>query len=335
MADDTTLDDVARMSGVSRATASRALNGRAGVRDDVRERVQLIAKSLGYRPNRAARNLAGGRASVIGLVLGRADLRNAPYEVALLQEVAKVADRHDEGLMLLMDSQEPSEAVKRVLSDSLVEGVIISAVAIGSSWIEELIDAKVPTVLVGSHPRRSDVSVVDVESRESSAALVGHLLDTGCERIATITGPLNRIDAMHRLEGYHLAHKRRSLPVDEMLIANGDFSRLRGYQLTDQLVEQKVDAIFAANDETAIGVFHRAVELGVDIPAELSLAGFDGQTASSVVGPHITSVAQPFERLAAKAVETLLTTITEQRSPEMMLLEPSIFHGSTTRPLSR
>jgi len=181
-----TLSNVADAAGVSLAAASRALNGKEGVREDVRARIQLVADALGYRPNRAAKNLAGGPAAVLGFVLGADDLSTHRYGAKLLQAVTNAADAHDEGLMLINDAVAPSEKIQNVLRDGLVDGVIVSIVALGESWVEELLDAKVPAVLVGAHPRRSDVCVVDVANRGPVKTLVGHMLDSGCERVATL-----------------------------------------------------------------------------------------------------------------------------------------------------
>lgn len=333
-----TLDDVAQDAGVSRATASRALNGRPGVKSDVRARVENAARNLGYRPNRAARNLAGGPASVIGLVIGSDELADTPYQAAILQHVANEADLRDEGLMLLMETRTPSEAVRRLLADGLVDGVIVSVVALGPQWVEELLDARVPTVLIGFHPERSDVAVIEVENRESSAALVGHLIDSGCKRVGTITGQLGRVDGVDRLAGYRLAHERRSIPIDETLIVSGDFSRRTGYDRADLLLDNGVDGIFAANDEMATGIYLRATERGLRIPEDLSLAGFDGHLTSrrklSLASrqPLLTSVVQPFQELAAAAVESLLEAIGNEARPDDQIITPVIFHGDTTRP---
>lgn len=332
MPEDVTLDDVARTSGVSRATASRALNGRDGVRSDVRQRVELVADALGYRPNRAAKNLAGGRASVIGLVIGNDELRTDPYAGALIQAVARSADLHDEGLMLILDSGEPSRAVQRLVGDGLVDGVIISAVAVGDRWVEELLDAQLPTVLVGAHPRRSDVNVIDVENRRSSARMVGRLLDSGCRRVGTITGPLDRVDATRRLEGYHDAHRERGLKVDHNLIVHGDFSRAVGYELSDRLLDRPVDGVFCANDEMALGLLRRATERGLTSPQDLSVAGFDGTSDVESSGHLLTTVEQPFVELGSTAVQALISYIEGTTPERYLLLEPTIRVGRTTRP---
>ena len=107
-----------------------------------------------------------------------------PYGASLVQALAAAADVHDEGLMLMLARDEPNRAVRRTLLDGLVDGVVVSAVAIGAMWVEELLDAQVPTVLVGAHPTRTDVTTIEVENLEASAALVEHLFEQGYERIA-------------------------------------------------------------------------------------------------------------------------------------------------------
>ncbi len=330
---DVSLDDVARAAGVSAATASRALNGRAGVRYDVRTRVALVAEGLGYRPNRAAKNLAGGRTSVIGLVLAGNELVDDIYASALVQSVAKAANEFDEGLMLILDSAHPNESIRNLLRDGLVEGVIVSAVAVGERWVEDLLDAKMPTVLVGAHPRRADVPVVDVENVLSTTALVGHLLDSGCQQVATITGPLDRVDARRRLEGYHSAHAQRGLEPDPSLEYSGDFSYPSGQRVADEILDRGVDAVFAANDEMATAILHRATERGIAVPDQLSIVGFDGIARDHTSGLELTTMAQPFDAMARMAVRTLVGQIGGGDAPLEQLVEPRLVLGSTTRPL--
>lgn len=335
MSSEVTLDQVARASGVSRATASRALNGRDGVRDDVRERVRVIANSLGYRPNRSAQNLAGGRSSVLGFVLGSPNFRIDTYAASLVQSMASAASEKDEGLMLLVPTNEPGRGVRSLLHDGLVDGVMISAAVLGEQWIEQLLDADVPTVLVGAHPRRSDIHVVDVGNRAAAASMVGHLLDTGGERVATVTGRLERVDAQQRLEGYRDAHSERGLLVDESLIVEGDFTRRSGYELADSLIDREPNAIFAANDESAIGILRRAEERGLAVPDAFSLAGFDGTAATELTGPRLSTVQQPFDELAATAVRSLITLIEGGEVPKEQLVPAKLDLGETTRPSRR
>ncbi|MEM9564245.1 MAG: LacI family DNA-binding transcriptional regulator [Actinomycetota bacterium] len=328
---DVSLQDVARAAGVSPATVSRALNGRAGVRDEVRTRVNLVADGLGYRPNRAAKNLAGGRTSLMALVLGSHELTSDPYASAIVQSVAKAARQADEGLMLLLDTQRPNESVNNLVADGLVEGVIISATAVDQRWVEELLDARMPTVLLGAHPTRLDVPVVEVENRTSSARMVGHMLDSGCRRVATIIGDPVRVCTVLRLDGYRDAHHQRQLEPDPELIFEGDFTYASARRVADRILAADVDAVFAGNDEMATAVIHAAIERGIDIPNELSVAGFDGLALSRLAGMTLSTVEQPFDEMAARAVSTLVDRIEGLPTPMGQLVDPRLILGSTTR----
>lgn len=332
MATDVTLSDVAEASGVSVAAASRALNGREGVRTEVRARVKLVAHAMGYRPNRAAKNLAGGRSSVIGVLLGTNELDTAVYGASLLRSLSAAAHANDEGLMLLSDAGSPNETVKNLLSDGLIDGVVISSVAIGQIWTEELLDANLPTVLLGSHPRRHDVPVIDVENAASTAKVVGHMLDTGCERVGVLQGKVDRVDMDLRLEGYELAHQERGLEFDQGLRFQGDFSRQSGYGLTYEVIAAKPDAIFCGNDEMAIGLYRGLMERGVRVPEDICLAGFDGTASLEVAGPDLTTVIQPFEELAERAVQSLTSLIDRHEPPREQFVQPEIHWGTTTLP---
>ena len=145
------------------------MNGRPGVRGDVRDRVQRIATSMGYVPNRAARHLASGRSALIGLVVPSAGLRTDPYAAALVDAVGRGADHHDHGLILHLSHDQPTTTVRQIVHDRLVDGLILSAGALRIPWVEDLVDGGMPLVMIGRSSVRDDVSCVDVESRASSA----------------------------------------------------------------------------------------------------------------------------------------------------------------------
>ena len=331
MAEIVTLDEVARRSGVSRATASRALNDRPGVRPEVRERVQEVAASLQFVANRAARHLASGRSSVIGLVIPTTELSVDPYGSSLLHAIGRAAARADQGLMLHLAADEPGRSVQSILNDRLIDGLIISAVAVGRPWVDRLLDGGLPIVLVGAHPVRTDVEVVEVENLESSAAAVTHLFDVGCRRVATIAGPLDRVDARHRLAGYRLAHERRGLVVDEALVALGDFGRDSGKRAAERLVDAGIDGLFTANDEMALGALWTFAQRGVRVPDDVAVVGFDGTSLNDFMEPTLTSVRQPFDELATAAVGQLLRRIDGAPPTGLVLIPPVLELGGSSR----
>lgn len=329
---DLTLDDVARAAGVSRAAASRALNGKPGVRDDVRAHIEDTARALGYRRNRSASSLAGGRSSVFGFLLGVDELRHRASTVWLLEAVMRAADEQGQGVMLVMDSQRPNVAVRNLIADGLLDGVLVRVEAVRDQWVEELLDAGVPTVLIGAHPRRRDVAVVDVENVESSASLVGVMLDAlsdGAQqeqpKLAIITGPAGRVDAEERKRGFDLAHERRGLVPSDLVFAGG-YERANGYEVADAVIDSGAKGVFAANDAVALGFLDRAAERGLSAPEDLLVAGFDGTAEPQ----GVASVRQPYGAIAAAAVEMLLAQ--EVGSAPMVTdrrIQPEIFLGRT------
>jgi LacI family transcriptional regulator len=325
-----TLDDVARVSGVSRSAASRALNDRPGVRDDVRERVVRVADELGFRPNRAARNLASGRSSVIGLIIPSSDLRIDPYGAAMTHAVSRAAVERDLGLMLYLATAEPGRTVHHILRDGLIDGLLISTVAVGS-WVDELFDTSLPTVLIGTHPTRDDVLGVDVENLESSALAVTHLLEQGCERVGCIAGRSDRADARARLAGYRLAHERAGRRIDESLVAQGDFTRVSGLDAGEALLDRDVDGIFASNDEMAVGAIWAAAKRGRSVPGDLLVVGFDGTAYDDLVEPTITSIAQPFDEIATTAVDLLERLVAGDQDLASVTITPELVVGASSR----
>jgi len=326
-----TLEDVAQLSGVSLATASRALNGRPGVRDDVRVRVSEASNRLGFRPNRAARHLASGRSQVIGLVIPSAELRVDPYGASMTHAVGRAAARRDHGLMLHLAVDEPGDTVHHILRDGLIDGLLISTVAFGHSWVEELLDARLPTVLIGRHPTRDGVGGVDVENVESSAAAVTHLFEQGCRRVATITGRLERADARLRVEGFRLAHRRAGREVDESLILHGDFSRESGSVVAQQVIELGADGVFAANDEMAQGAMWTFTRAGLRVPDDMAVVGFDGTAFGEFMNPTLSTVSQPFDDIATTAVDELLAGIAGRaRTTQPILLQPRLVIGGSS-----
>jgi LacI family transcriptional regulator len=325
-----TLDDVARLAGVSRATASRSLNGRAGVRPDVRDRVLRSAERLGFRPNRSARNLASGRSSVIGLVIPSAELRIDPYGASVTHAIGRAATARDLGLMLHLAADEPGDTVHHILRDGLIDGQIISSVAIGYRWVEDLLDADLPTVLVGTHPVRADLPGVDVENLESSARVVAHLFEQGCDRVGIVTGPLARADAQLRLRGWQLAHRRAGRPVDRSLVVAGDFTHESGTAAGRVLLELGVDGVFGSNDQMALGVLWTMARAGVRVPDDVAVAGFDGTSFVDFLDLTLTTMVQPFDGLAAAAVDELLRRIGGEPPGPAVVLDPRFEVGSSS-----
>ena len=298
------------MSGVSRATASRALNGHARVNADVRARVQMIADQLGYRPNTAARSLASGRAGVLGLVLPGGHLISAPYEAHLLEAVADAATASGHGLMLWMAATEPSQSLREGFRAGLVDGVIVSGVALGSPWVEDLFDGPHPCVLVGRHGTRADIPHIELTNEASAAAAVDHLFAGGGRRIAIILGPADRIDGRDRQVGYERALYRNGVELDTRLVERGEFSIESGYEAMRRLLAHRPDSVFACNDLMAAGALQAIAEAGLHVPDDIAVMGFDDQPIAGRTNPPLSTVGQDVAAIGASAVDLLIKLVT-------------------------
>jgi LacI family transcriptional regulator len=248
--------------------------------------------------------------------------------------VGRAASARDLGLMLHLAADEPGATVHHILSDGLIDGLLISSVAVGT-WVDDLFDSELPTVLIGTHPTRQDVISVDVENTESAASAVAHLFDRGCFRVGCITGPLDRADARARVDGYRLAHDRAGRSVDDSLIVEGDFNRHSGAVAGAALFAAGADGIFASNDEMAVGAMWSAANRGVRVPEDVMIVGFDGTSIGEFIEPSLSSVAQPFDRIAGTAV-TMLTAIVHGRSDaRSTTIVPDLVIGGSTAATGR
>jgi LacI family transcriptional regulator len=301
-----TLDEVARASGVSRATASRALNGRARVSPDVRHRVHLVANALGYRPNPAARSLASGRSGAIGLVLPTVHLGEDPYEASLVTAIAEAATRHGQALMLWLAPVEPSPSMRDQFRTGLVDGLVISGVGFGARWVEDLIDGPHPSVLIGRHPTRTDVVSVELDNAAGAFAAVRHLLAGGRRRIAIVLGPPERTDSQDRMDGYRQALAEAGLPVEPDLVAEGDFTMPSGVVAMQRLLPSRPDAVFATNDLMALGVLRVLLDEGIAVPDAVAVVGFDDLAVAAAAEPPLTTVRHDIRRVGEAAVEALV-----------------------------
>ena len=328
-----TLDEVARRSGVSRATASRALNGRARVNPEVRARVQMIADGMGYRPNIAARSLASGRVGVLGLVIPTGHLDRSPYEALLLEAVADAATGSGRGVMLWLAQSAPGPALRDSFRAGLVDGVVISEVALSaSSWVEDLFDGPHPCVLVGNHPTRRDVVQVEVSNEAGASAAVDHLLDGGARRVAMIGGPGERTDSRDRRRGYDAALAARGMGFEPELVADGVFTIESGYAAMRRLLEQHPDALFAANDLMAAGALRAMDEAGLRAPDDIAVVGFDDLPIAATTSPPLSTIRQDLATVGAVAVDLLVRLL--GRDPDAVplrsLVETSlVVRGST------
>jgi LacI family transcriptional regulator len=307
-----TLEEIGKLAGVSRSTVSRVVNGQANVRDHVRERVWRVVRETGYQPHAAARSLVTHRTRIIGVIIPEAlaKLFTDPFFPLLLRGVTETCNTHDYHLMLSLFNgpADQSEMHRRVVRSGHLDGVIVASTRLDDPLVFRLLQDQVPFVLVGRHPDRR-VNYVDVDNVSAARMATEHLIRLGHQRIATITGPLNMLQAQDRLSGYRQALEAHQLPLDENLIAEADFTEAGGSTGAQRLLAAAPTAIFVASDSMAIGALKAVRQAGLRVPQDVALVGFDDVPVATAVEPALTTVRQPIERLGSMAAELLLALI--------------------------
>lgn len=320
-----TIKDVAREANVSYATVSRVLNDYQHVRPDKRQRVLAAMERLGYSVNLQARSLAGGHSQVIGLIVH--DLGN-PYTAQVVQSIDEALTHAEYELVLhTTHGHHHKEAIYvDILTHGMVDGLMMLIPLGPTTYLQQLHKRRFPYVIVCDHQQFDDFSpMVTTTSWQGAYDVMRYLIELGHRRIGFITGRSDFISAAERLEAYKAALAAYGLPLDPALIQPGDYQYRSGYAATLALLDlpQPPTAIFAANDLMAFAVYDVARSRGLQIPGDLSVAGFDDVPQCAYMHPALTSVRQPLLDMAQLAARMLLESIDEQDSPVKRIVLPT------------
>ncbi len=307
-----TLEDIARLSGVSRSTVSRVINGDPNVSEHTRARVMDIIDKFNFQPNLAARGLAAGRTRILSLIMPTAvaNIFVDPYFPLVIQGFSSTCNARDYSVMLwLAEPEYERRMVQQIIHNGLADGVCVSSAMINDPIVKALIDSEMPLVMIGRLPDYPMVNYVDTDNFQGGSQAVLHLLRLGRKRVATITGPLNMVAGEDRLRGYQAALQEHGLPYRPEIVVEGDFSEASGYAAMQRLLPLRPDAVFAASDMMAIGACRAIREAGFRVPEDIALIGFDDVPAAAGSGFLLTTVRQPIARLGVVAAETLIDII--------------------------
>ncbi|WP_026256959.1 LacI family DNA-binding transcriptional regulator [Actinopolymorpha alba] len=305
-----TLGDVARRAGVSLATASRVLNGSTRrVNEDLRAVVVKAAEELGYTPNVHAQAVARGTSSTVGLVVH--DIAD-PYFAAIAAGVTRIADERGLIVMLGSTSRNPDREVQYVamLRAQRARAVILAGSRIADKEQTERLAKEVAEfrrtggrIACVSQNRLSTDTVLP-ENRAGARELAIRLADLGHRRFAVLAGPRNNIlTARDRLAGFRAGLTERGIELAPEAVVDGAFTRDGGYQAARELIARKLDVtcVFAVNDVMAVGAMAACREQGVNVPKDLSIAGFDDIETLRDLVPPLTTVRLPLEQMGERA----------------------------------
>jgi LacI family transcriptional regulator len=315
-----TVRDVAARAGVSVSTVSRYLNGSLRVRPSVAERIDGAVAALGYRPHPLARRLATHSARTIGLLVP--GITN-PFFARLAEELETSAYDHGGYSVLLCDTKSLASREREyteLLSHGLVDGLVYCGMNPANEALARAIERGLPVVLVDEDVEGlPPVPRVFVENAEGVRRATGYLVSLGHRRIAYVGGPEELMTARERLRGYREALEAASIAFDPALTRTGPYTDAFGFAAMSDLwrAGEGPTAVLAANDYQAAGVMRAARALGVRVPEELSVVGFDDMPLSRYLTPALTTVHQPVEEMARQALDALLGGI-QGRSDAVM-----------------
>jgi LacI family transcriptional regulator len=319
-----TLQTVAEVSGVHRSTASRALNPIEAQRvgDETIARVRLVAQELGYEPHPWARSLRTNRTMTIGLLIPRLT------DVVLAAMFEAAEDRaREQGYQAVTVSTGDKEGVSRQLVDGLldrrVDGLILATATLDDPLTDELNEQGIPFVLMnrasGDHP------VVRGDDSIGGFLATRHLIAQGHRRIGFIGGLLDTSTAQLRLEGYRRAHDASHMATDSALVVPSSFSVDGGIGAAASLLSlaDPPTAIFAVNDATAIGAMATLRDLGLAVPGDVAIVGYNNTDVGAALSVPLSSIAIPLQEIGRRAVDLLLEQLAG-RHPHSVILPPRL-----------
>ncbi len=331
-----TIKEVAARADVSSATVSHVINHTRYVSETVREQVERAMRDLGYRPNALARSLRSGETHTLGLILP--DSAN-PFFAEFGHAIETAAFERGYSIILCNTENdlEKERVYTEVLENKQVDGMVFVASGENRAALSLITQKGLPLVVVDRDMGNLELDTVITDNYQGGFVATQHLLSLGHRLIACITGPSHLTPSAERVTGYRAALLQANIPVDETLILRGDFHASSGYANGLQLLQRlpRPQAIFACNDMMAIGVIRAASQLGLRIPQDISVVGFDNIELGAYITPPLTSVAQPKPAIGQLAINLLLDRIQNPALPRRRNVLPVqlVLRESTGRSL--
>jgi DNA-binding LacI/PurR family transcriptional regulator len=316
-----TIRDVAAQAGVSHQTVSRVINGSDAVRPQTRLRVEAAIEALDYHPDAIARSMARGRSGLLACFSPNL----TDYTFASIIDGAEREAR--ENGYFLMSSSAPDAITFADLIDELIGGGRAEGMMVINPYADDrhhYLPAKFPTVFAGARPRAEATNSVALDDVAVAEAATRHLLDLGHRRIGMVTGPLAEDCSQDRSLGFRQALQAAGLDPDTMPVVEGTWLAPSGYQAFEHFIESDASptAVFAQNDQMAVGILRAARDAGLVPPDDLSVIGVDDIPLAAYFAPPLTTVRQDFALIGREAARLLIRAVEESQAPREHLLLP-------------
>ncbi len=308
-----TIKDVAQKAGVSVSTVSKVLNQNYPVSEKTRKKVLKAIQELNYTPNPTARSLVLKKTHTIGVILP--DI-HGDFFSEIIKGIDKKAREFGYHVLLTSSHSNLKELDEALLSlvNGKVDGLIIMNPTLRTSYVETRLLKKMPVVLLNCCGDIQNADVILIDNYTGAYNLTKHLIKHGHRKIAVITGPVDNFDSIERLKGYKDALREAGIePVQEFEF-RGDFTKETGYEVMKAILAlpEKPTAIFALNDDMAIGAVQFAKKMGIKIPQDIAIVGFDDIPMAEYIQPSLTTVRVPMDKVGVLAAEKLFKRIRKE-----------------------
>lgn len=304
------IKDVAREAGVSIATVSRVLNDVDVVNEDTKKKVLEAIKKLGYRPNIVARSLKTQRSRTIGIIIP--DISNQFYP-EIVRGAEDVANIYNYNIMLCNTDLDPEKEMEylRVLKEKMVDGVIYMSNSLEPEIIELTKSLELPIVLVETTDYENTFPSVTIDNVKAAYDSTSYLINKGNKKIAYIGTYQDAVNAAaYRFTGYKEALRKQEIDFDETICRFGGLKAKDGYNGIKEIFENcKVDAVFCASDEIAMGAINALRDLDIKVPQEVDVIGFDDIYSASIFYPKLTTISQPTYDMGSVGMRMLIKII--------------------------
>jgi DNA-binding LacI/PurR family transcriptional regulator len=323
-----TIYDIAEAAGVSIATVSKVINNRGRVGEKTRERVLRVIQEMNYSPNRIASALGGKSMCTLGLLIP--DISN-PFYSEIVRGAEDCGRKWGYNVLICNTDNNTRREMDYLLAlrQKRVDGVILATASSSDTRREDLESLGIPIAFISREiPGFESIRVI-VDNFRGGYLATRHLIDLGHQNIALFTEPLNIMTSSERLRGYVEALQEAGIPYRPEWVRPGSFGIESGYRLAQELLRESRDpiptAVFAANDQLAIGAIQAFKEAGRLVPEDVSVVGFDNSMLCTIVDPPLTTVAQPMYEMGKTVVDRLIEAIQKGRNgSERIVLEPKL-----------
>ena len=333
MSETVTIRDVARLAKVSISTVSRVLNAPDLVKADKRVRVERAIESLGYVPNQVARNLLKKETGCLGVLLPYV---GGEFFSEFLTSIDLTAQQYELFLMISTSHRDSDAMYKAIHSlRPRVDGLLVMASYGNPNKLCKGLSDKTPVVFINTSTEGLVGEAINFDNRAGARIATEHLVRLGHKRIAMLKGPETAYDALERLKGYREVLLENGLETGPHLEIPGDFTPDAGYAAAESLlnINPRPTAVFGANDQSTIAMMSMLRHLGVNIPEELSVVGFDDIPASQYGAPPLTTIRVPLDRLGREAIKRLIYLVkNNNQEPERHTLAVELIERASTAP---